>query len=186
MNNIIINTYSEKYHDQVQNVCIKTAPSVFTESEEMKQFLLTSFCNYYIEQEPTNCFTALDGDTVAGYIICTENSLKWAEDFERIYLNSIEDDNAINFHKSMMTLPLKYAKDYSAHLHIDILEEYQRGGIGFRLMDSLIEVLKAKNINGLMLVVNEKNEKGVSFYVKYGFQVLENAEGSVAMGIKLV
>ncbi len=182
---IIISKYKEDKHDQMQNVCLKTASSWFSESEEQKQLLYGAYCNYYIEQEPENCFTALDGETVAGYIICTENAEKWAEDFERLYIKNLENSNTADYLRGTMVLPLKYAKDYPAHLHIDILDEYQRMGIGFKLMDALINHLKEKCIKGLMLSVDRNNEKGVNFYKKYGFEVVEDSDEGLVLGIKL-
>ena len=79
-----------------------------------------------------------------------------------------------------------WMKNYPAHLHIDIDSNYQRLGIGTRLMDALINHLKAKGVKpGLMLVVGATNEQGRNFYKKYGFKELAITKMGVAMGIDL-
>ena len=82
-------------------------------------------------------------------------------------------------------LHAKYAAEYPAHLHIDLLDDYQRKGLGSKLVGALSEHLKAKGIAGLMLTVGGSNELGINFYKKYGFTELEKGLGDVAMGIKL-
>ena len=59
---IIITNYSEKYRDDVRNICLDTAGSNAREEKSMR-FLLATFCDYYIEHESEHCFIAVDEDT---------------------------------------------------------------------------------------------------------------------------
>lgn len=43
---IIITNYSEKYRDDVRNICLDTAGSNAREEKSMR-FLLATFCDYY-------------------------------------------------------------------------------------------------------------------------------------------
>lgn len=181
--NIEVRPYRREDHDQVQRICADLAEDPMFQSEQMKQLLLTAFCNYYIEQEPQNCFVGADGDTVAGYILCTENSRAWAEKFPKRYVPDWDSSPVRVFYEGIMASPLKYADRYPAHLHIDLLPEYQRQGLGTRLMDALIAHLKEKGIGGVMLGVAKDNEKGQNFYRKYGFEVIEEAEAETVMGM---
>ena len=45
--------------------------------------------------------------------------------------------------------------------------------------------LKKKGIKGVVLGVSSQNEKGINFYKKYGFRLLEETPDSLAFGIKL-
>ena len=77
------------------------------------------------------------------------------------------------------------AKDYPAHLHIDLLPECQGQGYGRKLIMVLIEHLKANHITGLMLHVSMKNEGARAFYKKCGFHILYEDKKDALYGIKL-
>ena len=72
----------------------------------------------------------------------------------------------------------KLARGMPAHLHIDILPEAQRQGIGHRLMNALMFRLKELGVPKVYLVVGTSNVKGVSFYEKYGFEAVRELPGS--------
>ena len=67
---IIITNYSEKYRDDVRNICLDTAGSNAREEKSMR-FLLATFCDYYIDREAEHCFIAVDEDTdsAVGYLL---------------------------------------------------------------------------------------------------------------------
>jgi ribosomal protein S18 acetylase RimI-like enzyme len=68
--------------------------------------------------------------------------------------------------------------EYPAHLHIDILNEYQRQGIGSRLIQKLENHLKKNQIKGVHLGTSSKNVKAIRFYNKMGFsQIYEGPPG---------
>lgn len=182
---IVIRGYREADHDQVQRVCLGTGTDPTFAQPQMQQLLLNAFCNYYIEQEPENCFVADDGNGVVGYILCARDAGVWKENFPGCYAPGWEDGPLKMFYEGVMASPLKYAGEYPAHLHIDILPEYQRVGVGSRLMDALLDHLRQLHIPGVMLGVASDNEKGKNFYRKYGFSVLEEGPQEIVMGMKL-
>ena len=74
-----IRPYQEKDRERVRQICLKNADCAYA-PEETKEYILLMFCDYYIEQEPENCFVAVDAnDNAVGYIICAENYEKYAE-----------------------------------------------------------------------------------------------------------
>ncbi len=182
---IEIRGYKENEHKQIQDICIAVVDEAFLGQPDMEEKVLVSYCNYYIEKEPNNCFVAVDGEKVAGYILCAEDTTKWVENFKKDYIDKAKNEELKKYYEGTTEIPLKYANEYPAHLHIDLLPEYQRLGLGHKLMNALIEHLKSKGNKGLMLVVGSDNEKGVNFYKKFGFSVLEDLQGAIVMGIKL-
>ena len=68
-----IRPYEAKDKENVQFICLNSdGPDEF--SEIGRHFLLTTYCDYYTEQEPENCFVATDeNDNAVGYILCAEN-----------------------------------------------------------------------------------------------------------------
>lgn len=182
---VTIRAYQPKDRDAVRTCCLLNAGN--PQKEKQKEFILTTYCDYYIECEPENCFVAAnDDDEAVGYILCAEDFARFKARFLRDYLPRARKLGFIKAKASVGSFGLqgKYAEDYPAHLHIDILDDYQRQGIGSRLVDALKDNLAAKQVKGLMLTVGRKNEKGINFYKKYGFSVIETAVGAVAMGIK--
>ena len=181
---MIIRPYSANDRLQVENICLETAGD-FASDKSAKQLLLTAFCRYYLDFEPENCFVASSGDTVSGYILCSENTSRWAEVFSKKYIDTCPDERMRMFFKGTMAGPLRFASDYPAHLHIDLLPSCQRQGTGTKLMDCLTSHLKDKGIPAVMLSVDSSNEKGMIFYKKYGFSTLESGSRETLMGLKL-
>ena len=74
----------------------------------------------------------------------------------------------------------KTLQQYPAHLHIDILQEYQRKGWGTVLIQKFFEAVKSLGTSGVHLDMVESNGKARAFYESVGFricpQVLDGGE----------
>lgn len=184
--NMPIRPYEEKDKQNVQFVCLNSdEPDPY--SEIGRKFILTTFCNYYIEKEPFNCFVATDDkDNAIGYIICTENFDKFYDVFISQYTSFLADSEYhCNESKKSVVLQEKYKNDYPAHLHIDLLPDYHHKGLGTILMDTLCSHLREKGVTGVMLTVWCNNTNACKFYEKYGFTQLCKEGTSIAYGLKL-
>lgn len=184
---MIIKNFEEKYKKDVQNVCLY-CDGYEDFHEDTINFLLSTYCDYYTENEPDNCFIAVnEKDEAVGYILCSEDFDSFYEVFRRDYLSKVPpEDKANRFYAEMSTVMHKKYKDsYPAHLHIDIMGDYQRMGLGHKLTDALISHLKEKKVKGIMLSVSPLNPKGIGFYEKYGFTLLEKNPDSIVYGMKL-
>ncbi len=177
-----IRKYESKDYEDVQYVCQNADGGGM--NEEMRKVVLQLFCNYYIDNEGENCFVLADDGKAVGYVICASNYDEFDKKYNLIYKpNAIEiaswskdwAENTYNLHE-------KYKEKYPAHLHIDILPEYQRGGWGRKLIDTLIVHLKNKGINGLILTTGPQNESAIKFYNKLGFTELHRDSQDVAFG----
>lgn len=182
-----IRPYENKDREYVRFICLNSEGPCDLNEEE-RQFILTTYCDYYIEKETENCFVAVDNnDKAVGYIICAENYDRFIKTFTEEYiprLSSLHKRFAEAAKKST-ELQNKHKKEFPAHLHIDLLPEYQRMGIGTKLVDKLCGHLKGNKIHGVMLTVGSSNNVGKSFYKKYGFIELDSLPGEVAFGIRL-
>lgn len=175
--------------EYVREVCIATGPSAARDDMRVRAWLLSSFCDYYIEQEAGNCFVLADAnDKAVGYILCAEDF----KNFNRIYMNryvkAAKKQGGVfaGLRTAAAAIPLRfYAKKYPAHLHIDIQPYYQRQGWGSKMMDMLTDHLRQKGVKAVMLIVGGDNQKGINFYEKYGFHVINRRFGFVAMGMEL-
>ncbi|MFX1547889.1 MAG: GNAT family N-acetyltransferase [Promethearchaeota archaeon] len=158
------------------------------------------FCSYYIDYEPENCFVAVDSEKnqVIGYILSSLDSKKQEEQFQKIMIRKIalraftytlwrhprtfrvlwhfmrtwEDEPKTFNEKSLL-------ESYPAHLHIDILPDYHRQGIGTQLVKTLENHLRNHNVKGVHLGTSDRNVKAVQFYQKLKFSVIyESSSGS--------
>ncbi len=151
-------------------------------------FGLAVYCDYYIEKEPENCFVATDeNDKAIGYIICTENFDRFHSIFLKEYYTKIQSWEFKRRKSALKSIESqeKYKGEYPAHLHIDILPEYQRMGLGRKLMDTLCNHLREKGVKGIVLTVWHKNYNAIKFYEKYGFEPIERKETTIVYGLKL-
>ncbi len=182
-----IRKYNPADKKNVQDICLYCDGYEDFKADTIN-FLLSTYCDYYTEQEPDNCFVAVnEKDEAVGYILCAENFDRFHKIFRNNYLTKIpEKDKTNRFYAEMSTvMHKKYKEDFPAHLHIDIMENYQRMGLGHKLMDALISHLKAKEIKGIMLTVNSLNPKGVAFYKKYGFDIIEENPDDIVFAMRL-
>ncbi|MBE1874905.1 GNAT family N-acetyltransferase [Myceligenerans sp. TRM 65318] len=62
--------------------------------------------------------------------------------------------------------------DHPAHLHIDLLPEGQRRGLGRRLLDTLRAALAERGVPGVHLGMDPANTGARAFYDAYGFHEL--------------
>lgn len=182
-----VRPYESNDQPAVQEVCLATGPADAYQPK-IRARLLASFCDYYVEKEPHNCFVlADDSNTAVGYILCAESFDHYYKAFCKEYIARARRGGWLNGIAAWLTtVPQRfYAKRYPAHLHIDVLPAYQRKGWGTVLMDTLTNHLRAKEIPAIMLVVGADNKKGINFYKKYGFTVIKKISGFVAMGLDL-
>ena len=177
-----IRAYGQSDAEQVQSVCLETAGAGL---RRFKKFLLGSFCDYYIEAEPGNCFVATDvQDRAVGYILCSEDTKIWKKIFDENYVKRLPPIFRLAARGSGAEA-MKFADEYPAHLHIDILPEYQHSGVGTGLMEVLIEHLRQKSVAGVQLTVAKSNVNARAFYQKCGFAILADRPTVVVMGVKL-
>lgn len=182
-----VRSYEPKDKDNVREICLATGPKNAYEPKE-RIFLLSCFCDYYVENEPDNCFVvADDGDNAVGYIFAAADAETYYKRFKAKYVGFAKK---ASLGKGIMawftTFPVRYySKKYPAHLHIDILPDFQRLGFGSKLMDANINNLKSKKVPAVMLVCGAGNQQGINFYNKYGFTQVVKAFGFVVMGMEL-
>lgn len=84
----------------------------------------------------------------------------------------------------MFTAPDANIAFSPAHLHINILDQYQRKGWGRKLVAVAVESLKGEGIEGVWLGLDPKNEAAMAFYKRIGFVEIEGAPNAYQLGLK--
>jgi ribosomal protein S18 acetylase RimI-like enzyme len=185
-----IRAYAEKDRQRVEAICLSPEKADTAKTGRnggiFSRMLLTVFCRYYVEQEPHNCFVAVnEKDDAVGYILCAADFQVWKEKFTSLYLRKSRNPLTRAVGKGTIAILNGFHTEYPAHLHIDLAAGCQRQGLGTRLMDTLLKHLEENGVRGIMLSVEADNEKGVRFYRKYGFQELGRSKREITMGKKL-
>ncbi|MBQ6935041.1 MAG: GNAT family N-acetyltransferase [Clostridia bacterium] len=173
--------------ERVKYICIQTADEKAKTDKSTGEIIANTYATYYVREEPETCFVLEDDGLVVGYIICSTDVRKFRKNFRKIDLENIKKINKFSaFQNRFIPLPYMILKRvYPAHLHINLLEDYQGKGYGTELMNTLILKLKEMGVGGVMLLASESNKGAVNFYKRNGFKILVTAIGGVAMGKKI-
>jgi ribosomal protein S18 acetylase RimI-like enzyme len=143
------------------------------------------FCLYYLWFETDCCFVAEVEGRVVGYIIGSGKAETKEADFARRMLWRI----ALRLYcYTSWRYPATFREvlywrrhekagspppGYRALLHINILDGYQRRGLGSGLMAAFTARLKERGHDRVYLETSNHNQKALDFYRKRGFEELE-------------
>lgn len=181
-----IRKYQEKDFEATKYVCIHDM--IGCDCDELIDYVATMFCHYYLEKEPENCFVAVDeNDNPIGYVYGASDYDKYQVNFSEYVQKIAEIDNRRYLSEALIEMfdHAIYKEDYPAHLHIDILPDYQSKGIGSQLINEFCNNLKAKGIKGVMLIVGSDNTGARRFYERNGFTLLQDMPTGAAYGKRL-
>lgn len=185
---MIIRSYEEKDKENVRFVCLNSEGPCKSTKRGIN-FALAVYCDCYIENEPENCFVATDENGRAiGYVISAQSFDEFKKVYTANYFTRIKKWEYRRRRSALRAIASqeKYKEEYTAHLHIDILPEYQHMGIGRKLMDALCDNFRKKGVEGVMFTVWHKNYNAIKFYEKYGFKLIETKEKTLVYGMKLI
>ncbi|MDD4839753.1 MAG: N-acetyltransferase [Clostridia bacterium] len=173
-----IRKFETKDSENLRKICHETATA--KEYVENKELVCTLFCDYYFQIEPENIFVAADdNDEAQGYVLCALDYKNFFEIFNQYYLPKVRNlsKKQALFCRFEPLVYRKIAKEYPAHLHIDLLSVCQGQGIGGKLISSLCAYLTERGIDGLCLTVGADNKRAIKFYEKLGFEKIKSIFG---------
>lgn len=191
-----IRPYRSEDREALDDICVRTAhhgqdsrpvyadPGIF----------LVTFAAPYVHLEPELAFVVDDGQGQAvGYILGTADTPRFAEDFRMQWLPLVSDrypepagapstpDEAIIrllHHPERMVVPEVAA--YPAHLHIDLLPEWQGRGHGRALMRTFLQALQDRGVPSVHLSMATANTPARAFYHRLGFHEIEVPDAGAA------
>lgn len=159
------------------------------------------FCHYYVRYEPENSFVVVpyeEPERVVGYILGCSDTERYERRFAltmvpRIALRALlltswrHPGTLIELLRWGRGIPWREAnpagKGYPAHLHIDLLPEYQRRGIGGRLLELLEARFTGLGVQGIHLVTSSAHRTALPFYEKHGYRVMREREHRMWSGL---
>lgn len=182
-------------------ICLKTADDGddATHLHHDPDLLGHMFAAPYALFEPDLCFVLTADEMPVGYCLGTRDSAEfhkitesdWFPELRKRYpLDSPSDHLTENDQRVINWIhegiaPEDNLVDYPAHLHIDILPIGQKQGYGRKLMQSLIDALRAKDVKGVHLGVSVTNLNAVAFYRHFGFKAVDQYPNAGIYGLQL-
>ncbi|WP_020098142.1 GNAT family N-acetyltransferase [Microbacterium sp. 11MF] len=152
----------------------------------------------YVERHPDLAFAVEDGNgTPVGYVVATDDTDGFEEWFRTEWwprfanrwpkpeAEVTRQDGTLLYAYGRGEKPERYAADFPAHLHIDLLPQAQGQGAGRRLIETLFAALRERGVAGLHLVASAENTGAMAFYTRLGFAALPSSPGSSAYGMRL-
>lgn len=179
-----IRKYKETDREQVIYICLNDMLKT-NYPQDIIDYVEWMFSRYYVDIEPDICYVAVDeNDKAVGYIYGSKDYDYYQNNFGP-YIRKVSELKNRAFLGEALTEMFDHAiyKDkYPAHLHIDILPEYQSKGFGSKLINSFCDELKSRGIKGVMLIVGAENEGARRFYERNGFELLQTVPTGCAYG----
>jgi ribosomal protein S18 acetylase RimI-like enzyme len=171
-----IRPYRDDDQADVFDVCVQTG-------EGDPAVLPDVYAAPYVAFDPGLAFVVDTGERVAGYILATDDTRKFVKRYRSDWLPGFIERHgeeqagepadrvrAAGLRPERMLVP--GVDDYPAHLHIDLLPEIQRQGLGRMLVKTLVHALRARGVTGLHLVADPSNTSAIAFYARTGFVAL--------------
>ena len=183
-----IRPYDKKDFRYVQDVCMATSKYAQDDTPSNRAILTTMYCDYYLDNQPDYCFVAVDdNDLPIGYVLCVVDLDEYQERMQQEYLplvRKVSSGDYFHFIAETKVAERYVRQGYTAHMHVNVLEEYQRQGLGTQLVTALENKLKEMFVEGAYLICGQKNAVARAFYEKLGYEDIDYLAGAVVYGKK--
>lgn len=188
----VIRPYRPEDRPALDDICIRTAhhgedsrphyadPGIFP----------VTFAAPYVHLEPDLAFVLDDGrGRAVGYILGTADTHRFAGAFRATWLPQVADRYpeprrpprtpdevmaGLLHHPERMVLP--ELAGHPAHLHIDLLPDWQGRGHGRRLMRTFLRALQDRGVPAVHLSMATANTRARAFYDRMGFEEIDVPE----------
>lgn len=184
----VIRPYRTQDRDALFDICMRTAEAggdarhLYRDQE----LLPNIFAAPYVYLEPDLAFVLDDGTRAVGYIVGTSNTARFVAEFRARWLPRVaashpapaqepatrdEQMAALLHWPERMIVPA--LASYPAHLHIDLLPEYQARGFGRALSFTLFAALAEAGAARVHVGMLTSNTAARGFYDRLGFRALD-------------
>ncbi|MBC6457718.1 GNAT family N-acetyltransferase [Actinomadura sp. HBU206391] len=180
----IVRPYRPEDRAALYDICVRTAHEggdsrhIYPDPDLMPSI----FAAPYAELEPELTFVLDDGQRAVGYILGTADTVAFVKRYRDSWLPTLverypaltgpprtpsEAMIALMHNPERMVVPELAA--YPAHLHIDLLPDFQRQGHGRTLMDAFLGALRRAGVPAVHLGMVPTNTAARAFYDRVGF-----------------
>ncbi|HET9897457.1 MAG TPA: GNAT family N-acetyltransferase [Streptosporangiaceae bacterium] len=183
----MIRPYQARDRDDVYDICVRTgaagrdARGLFSTDELIPDI----YAGPYVELEPEHAYVLDNGERAVGYVIGTASTPAFVAACKREWLPRMrlrydlpgeapvtrEQQKLLDMFSPERLLHPELAP-HPAHLHIDLLPEYQRGGHGRAMIGIFLASVAAAGARSCHLMVRPGNAGALVFYAKTGWREL--------------
>jgi len=188
---VMIRQYREGDQAAVYEVCVRTgAAGQDARGRYSTDDLVPDlFAGPYLVLEPEHAYVLDDGGRAVGYIIGTADTAGFVAAYRERWLPALrdkypgppaspvtQDEQRIHsmYHPEYMLRP--ELAPHPAHLHINLLPDYQGAGHGRALMTMFLGSVAAAGAKSCHLAVRNTNTGALSFYDRLGWRPVRVAD----------
>ncbi|WAU86449.1 GNAT family N-acetyltransferase [Streptomyces sp. Qhu-G9] len=173
----------------VAAVCVRTAldggdsRDRYPDEELMPSIFAAPYCHL----EPELAFVLDDGSGgPVGYVVGTADTEQFVKNFRATWIPRVArrypepttvprtpSEEMIHLLHTPERMVLPELVAYPAHLHIDLLPEWQRRGFGRALMRSFLAALESRGVPAVHLGMVTANTAARAFYDRLGFHEIQ-------------
>ncbi|KAK5205835.1 hypothetical protein LTR41_008517 [Exophiala xenobiotica] len=189
-----IRSYQESDEDAMIHVFRETAaPDLREAGEPVLHYASYLWCRPYFVLEPQTCYVLDDGSGQAvGYLLGVPHTPTFVQKYKETFIPYIKsqgmenpepnepvgwNENLPNALRHIMYNPQgmlheewpQLMESWPAHLHIDILPEFQRKGYGRQLIEMFCDGARKQGAKGVHLGMAAANDEAGKFYARLGF-----------------
>lgn len=182
-----VRPYDASDRDRVRELCLENTGTLVG-AEDTKAYTLLTKCDYYLENEPDNCFVAVDEtDGVIGCILCAENTDRFEKTFQEVYVPKAAAISARRYVDAKLSLlPVTmYRQFYQAHFVMFVNSSWYGLDVGSDLIAALRKSLKSKRITHVMTICDPTNEDDSKLLENCGFKVLLCTRFGTTYGLEI-
>ncbi len=179
-----IRKYKPSDKERLRYICKETTDASNKKNSALLESIPIIFNDYFTEYEPDNIFVAADSEDIpVGYVICASDIGLFRQKMLSEYAKRVLNTYSRSLPLLLATVIAVFITDkrYRIHLHIDLLPETQRQGLGTQLIDNLCSHLKTKGIKNVSVITVSKMSMGYRFYTKYGFRTISKIFNRISM-----
>jgi ribosomal protein S18 acetylase RimI-like enzyme len=198
----VIRRFQEQDLAAVYDICVRTADAGRDARGQYRSddLMPDLFAGPYVFLDPDLAFVLDDGQRPAGYVLGTADTAAFARAYRERWIPRLAgrypvppepavsaEDQLLALHYRPERLLWPGLTEYPAHLHIDLLPGFQRGGYGRKLMETFYAAAAQAGAGGVHVCVLTQNVQAIGFYRHLGFALAEVDEpaGVVYLGRKL-
>jgi len=185
---LAVRPYRTGDREALDDICVRTAHRGGDSREVYPdlQLMPSIFAAPYAVLEPELAFVLDDGERAVGYVLGTADTPTFVRRYraewlpaltERYPKPSLPPSTPSELMIDLMHRPermlLPELADHPAHLHIDVLPQYQRAGYGRALMDQLLKALRTAGVDRVHLAMVTDNTAAGAFYDRLGFHRID-------------
>ncbi|EWM17440.1 GNAT family N-acetyltransferase [Kutzneria sp. 744] len=175
------------------DVCVRTADAggdarhLYPDQDLMP----TIFLAPYVALDPSLAFVVDDGSRAVGYVVGTASTEELVRRWRSEWLPAVIDrypaptssetptDQMLGLLHQPERMIVPELAEYPAHLHIDLLPEYQGKGLGRQLISRFLGALAARDVPAVHLGMVTANVGARKFYDRLGFHVIDVPDAGV-------